>query len=371
MKFLKLSQINVQIAREIELLLSAEEDQSFQNLSAIAFDNFIDNSNFYARNLHKNKLCEASDHIVNLPSLKRAWYREQGLGAKESTMDFCLDLIKQVKPSIIYDQAQLFKGQTVELKQQHPYLKAIVTWDCYSKSTADGSLGYDLYFTCLESIRASYERNNHKCYINPFGFEKSILDAIPTKSERLNKICFTGSLVSNVHKNRFEVLNYLRGLGILDWWIGNLGKGVFTKSKLREIAYGNFSALQKNIPFEIKNRGRVFGREMFKILADYTISINVHGDGLSEIGNMRLIEASGMGSCQIIDWKANAEHYFEPDTEAVYFKSIDELKEKVDYLIANPEVAKSIGQKGQERTLKEHSMENHVLRMWEAIQKNI
>ena len=51
---------------------------------------------------------------------------------------------------------------------------------------------------------------------------------------------------------------------------------------------------------------------------------------------------------------------FDIDNEIVTYKSIDECIEKVKWLLKNPLESKKIALAGQARTLKDHSVENRV-----------
>ena len=371
MQFLKLSQVHNQYAQGIENMLVQCEDKSYDNLRNVVYAQLLDNANFYELNLNELQLCNATDTITNLPSLRLAWYEQIGIKPKNSINEFALDLIEHYKPQIIYDHFQIFKGGILEIKDKFPFVKIVLTWDCYAASPADGSLGYDLYLTCLQSMQQKYEAHGQACYYNPFGFEKRILENIETNNDRVNKVAFSGSIISDLHNERLQTVNLLRKQNHLHWWIGNMGQGIFTKSKLRELTYGNFSAIWRSFLLEKNNRGKLYGKAMYELFAQYQICLNVHGNGVPNIGNMRLTEASGMAACQIIDWKPNATDYFEPDTEAVFYKSLPELADKVNYLINNPNIAREIGQAGQARTLRQHTMEQHVQRMWESIQNHL
>jgi spore maturation protein CgeB len=102
-------------------------------------------------------------------------------------------------------------------------------------------------------------------------------------------------------------------------------------------------------------------------MARYQLTINIHGDQVQNIGNMRLTEAGGVGTCQLIDWKPNAETYFKPDEEAVFFRTVDELKSKVRYLLEHPEETRKIGEAAQKRVLREYTFAAHVSRFMHEV----
>ncbi len=112
----------------------------------------------------------------------------------------------------------------------------------------------------------------------------------------------------------------------------------------------------------IKNsRPPVFGHAMYQLLAKSNICFNIHGEVANKCaGNIRLFEATGVGTCLVTDWKDNITELFEPDKEVVTYKTIDECIEKVKWLLKHPEERMLIAKAGQARTLKNHTIENRV-----------
>jgi spore maturation protein CgeB len=100
----------------------------------------------------------------------------------------------------------------------------------------------------------------------------------------------------------------------------------------------------------------VFGLDMYRTLMRSKLSFNSHIDiAVNSASNMRLFEATGVGSCLVTDWKANLTRLFEPDLEVVTYKSAAECVEKVQWLLAHPAERQAIAQAGQKRTLTDHT----------------
>ena len=111
----------------------------------------------------------------------------------------------------------------------------------------------------------------------------------------------------------------------------------------------------------IKNKGAVFGLNMYQALADSKITFNCHIDAAkNNAANIRLFEATGSGTCLITDWKENLNDLFDIDKEVVTYKTIDECVEKVNYLLAHDKERNAIAVAGQKRTLNEHSLEKRI-----------
>jgi spore maturation protein CgeB len=57
------------------------------------------------------------------------------------------------------------------------------------------------------------------------------------------------------------------------------------------------------------------------------------------------------------------------DQEVVSYSSVDECREKMQYLLANEQVRQKIAAKGQQRTLKDHAASRRAVQLQELIEK--
>ena len=81
----------------------------------------------------------------------------------------------------------------------------------------------------------------------------------------------------------------------------------------------------------------------------------MHGDKIHFAANIRLYEATGVGSCLLTDWKENLSNLFEPGKEILTYRTKEEALDKILYCKSNPSFATRIAAKGQERTLSNYS----------------
>ena len=113
----------------------------------------------------------------------------------------------------------------------------------------------------------------------------------------------------------------------------------------------------------------LFGLDMFQQLQRTRVSLNTHIDiSATHASNMRLYEATGVGSCLLTDWKSNIGELFAEGVEVVTYKSAEECVEKVNYLLAHEEERQAIGDAGQRRTLRDHSFDNRAVQLNQIIQ---
>ena len=110
---------------------------------------------------------------------------------------------------------------------------------------------------------------------------------------------------------------------------------------------------------------------MYNILSRTKISFNRHINvAENNANNMRLYEATGMGSLLLTDKKDNLKKtFFEEDREIVTYKSKEEALDKYNYLINNPTELANIAKAGQLRTLKEHTYENRIKELIQILNK--
>jgi spore maturation protein CgeB len=101
----------------------------------------------------------------------------------------------------------------------------------------------------------------------------------------------------------------------------------------------------------------VVGDKYFDVLARSRVTFNKHTDkNRAVVGNLRMFEATGVGSCLLTDTGWNMKDLYEPDTEVVIYTSAEEAIEKVNYLLENENERASIASAGQKKTLSAHTI---------------
>jgi spore maturation protein CgeB len=100
--------------------------------------------------------------------------------------------------------------------------------------------------------------------------------------------------------------------------------------------------------------------------------LNTHIDASAHsASNMRLYEATGVGSCLLTDWKNNLADLFEPGTEVVTYRSAAECIDKARYLLAHDEQRQRIAAAGQARTLRDHTVAQRVAQLHDLISERM
>jgi spore maturation protein CgeB len=105
---------------------------------------------------------------------------------------------------------------------------------------------------------------------------------------------------------------------------------------------------------------------MYQVLRDSRVTLNHHiGIAANYANNMRLFEATGVGTMLLTDKKQNLHDMFEPGKELVVYNSADECLEIMRYFLDHDDERESIARAGQRRTLRDH---NYGIRMQELVE---
>ena len=116
----------------------------------------------------------------------------------------------------------------------------------------------------------------------------------------------------------------------------------------------------------------VFGLAMYQRLASSLITLNTHIDlAANHASNMRLFEATGVGTCLLTEWQPDLHEYFKLDEEVVTYKSPEEAAEKVRYLLDHDSVRLGIAKAGQSRTHANYGFNRRAMALDTVIQAHI
>ena len=114
--------------------------------------------------------------------------------------------------------------------------------------------------------------------------------------------------------------------------------------------------LPEDSPIRRCHRGTAWAIEMYQILHRSRITLNHHIDiAGAYANNLRLYEATGVGTLLITDWKENLHEMFEPGKEVVAYRTPEECADLIRYYLNHEEERKAIARAGQERTLRQHT----------------
>lgn len=314
-------------------------------------------SDFYSRHLRAMGH-DAQDLIVNCVPLQKAWARENHvrfsalalklpqrllrlpvLGAWLSSLpglvELAVEQVKAMRPDVLYCQDLWFLPPQ-KLAELRPYAKLIVG-QIASPLPPDGYLkGYDLILTSFPHFVPRLRSMGVASEYFRIGFDTRVLELLGTVKKDIDA-SFVGG-ISRHHGKALPMLEYLAGTTPIEFF-----------------GYGADS-LGRGSPIVPRHHGEVWGLDMYRALARSRVTLNRHINVAENYANnMRLYEATGVGTLLITDRKDNLGELFEVGKEVVAYSSPEEAAELIRYFIAHPDEALVIARAGQERTLKEHT----------------
>ena len=318
-------------------------------------DECFGTADFYSSNLAKLGH-QAEEVICNCDPLQRQWAREHGLRLSPPLRlgrarfrgipvpvvrpdrrwldQVLLAQVKATRPDVvhIHDPVRTDPGL---LRALRPFTRLItaqiaspivrpVDWTFY-----DGVLSSFPHF-----VQRFHQQGVPSAYLK-LGFEPGILERLC--HGKPSAVAFVGGMTRS-HQERIDFVESLARRLPIDWW-----------------GYG-LENLRPESPLRAAYRGPAWGLEMYNTLYNARISLNHHIDTAENYANnMRLFEATGVGSFLLTDQKSNLADLFEPGKEVAAYRSVEECIELAEYYLSHEDERRAIAQAGQQRTLSEHS----------------
>lgn len=345
---------------------------------------------------------DAVEIVANAEPMQQQWAKEHSLETNDIN-SILIAQLKDLKPDVIWLQdSYTYNGTFInEVKTAIPSIKLAIGNCCspISPKYYNDFKAFDLITVCAPYFKLLLESNGlPECIIIPHAFDGRILKELPTTDESKHDFLFTGSIIldQHFHKERIAFLESLvtdqidsnllinlnqnssKGLlirqaaFILSKAFDRIGlnfvnQNIKAFNKVNKLQYFPRSSKVSNA-LQSKIKQPVFGMQMFEEMSQSKIAFNIHGDIASNFAaNMRMYEATGVGSCLLTDWKPDINDYFNEGEEVVTYKSFEEAKEKISYLLNHPNVLEEIAHKGQQKTLAQHTFEQRASMIDEKI----
>lgn len=353
-------------------------DASYAVQMAARNDSLFAVSDFYSRNFRARGHVAEEIHVNN-PFLQGAWAKEYRLGVVPPPLSldergrsaiagikrFLTPIKPLLKPLVARavkrfldgEMAEILRAQIADfrpdviLNQEMDFIrpaffKGILPPGCRLVGQIGSELpqdedfrAYDLVITSLPDFVDWFRARGVRAELNLLAFEAEVLGAVGPPVPRDIPVSFVGSLMS-VHGERIELLEHVARHVPLAVW----GNGI--------------ERLSRRSPLRAAHRGVAWGRSMYDILRRSKISLNQHG--FIELvhdtaNNMRLYEATGMGSLLLTDAKSNLGSMFEVDREVVTYASPEECVAKIRHYLSHEDERAAIASAGQRRTLADHN----------------
>jgi spore maturation protein CgeB len=277
-------------------------------------------------------------HLLGTLAQERGWY-----------YDILEAQVKQMHPDILINM-EMNTSTSDFIKTLKPYVKVLVAEGDAALSLNQDLSGYDLIRCSLPSHVEHFRQLGIPSELYLFGFEPELLPQLKNEGKNID-ISFVGSLSSG-HKCRIQLLSRLcERLDVKIW--------------SRNIDY-----LPIGCGIEDHYMGQVFGVPMLQILHNSKITLNNHLDAAGPYSdNVRLYDATGVGTLLVTDYKENLPQLFEPGREVVVYRHVEECLDLVEYYLNHGEERETIARAGQQRTLCEHSYFRRMQGLVEMIRR--
>ncbi|MCI0621948.1 MAG: glycosyltransferase [Acidobacteria bacterium] len=321
-------------------------DSQWQALMAECFGT----ANFYSANLQKLGH-EATEVVANCRPLQLAWAEENRLVlrhrfehrklwgipvpwlARNWTYSILLAQVKSYRPDVVHFQDPI--GTDPDLVREIRASVRLVTAQIASPIPPGVDFRpYDLMLSSLPHFVKHFSQLGLRSAYFKLAFEPFVLDRV--KRTAPHNAVFVGGL-SRSHADRIQFLEQVSRRTSIQWW-----------------GYGE-ERLAQGSPLRRAYQGAAWAGAMYDKLFNARIALNHHiGISGDYANNMRLYEATGVGSLLLTDQKRNLAELFEPGREVVTYRSVGECVELIEHYLSHEEDRAAIARAGQQRTFREH-----------------
>lgn len=281
--------------------------------------------------------------IPNCNVVREKWQTKLGESNQINNYDFVLSAAKFYKPDIIFlsSNFEYFGKFSNTLKS---ICKALFCWiSCPYDNRMDLSM-FDHVFTLFPPHYEAFKKDKIETTLVTAGFDDEVLKQFDKiKPSEIIPFSFIGG-IGAFHKRREYYLKKICKKTPLQLW----GYGFSSDNRIKK----TLKNIKNGFVYSKHFNGQAWGMEMFDVLYRSKITLNVHGDIADNFSvNMRLFEATGMGTLLLTDYSESIHKLFIPDVEIVTFNSPDEAIEKYNYYAEHEEERLKIAKAGQQKTL--------------------
>jgi hypothetical protein len=312
--------------------------------------------------------------------------------------------------NLLVEQARRFAPEVMMFNSPDAALLAAIKAACPSLRLTFGWVGsalglkelwreMDLILSCAPESVEELRRRGASAEHLDHGFDPQLNEHPPRPGPELD-VTFVGTIVrrGQYHLEREELLEMMaRDLPLVIFtprtassardyakalFSGGLhaAASVLSAMRLLDPVRRNWHWLDRILPFASPlklpvnrrlakiSRSAVYGLDYYSVLRRSRVSLNIHADSSPRFAsNIRLFEATGVGSCLLTDWKPNLGHLFEVDREVVAYRSAEECRSNARWLLEHPRERAEIAQRGQARALRDHNFDIRARQLDEII----
>lgn len=317
-------------------------------------------SDAYSDNLRRLG-CEAWDVIVNADLLQNCWADEYELDRVENIHDRRRQIIaaqiKHYNPDILYifEWCPLGDGFLADVKSLVRLIAGQVASPLHSDRTY---APYDVMFSSYPPIVDYFKQEGKGAEHLKLAFDVRILENLSSVNSGYD-VTFVGGFAPS-HPDRIE-------------WLEKL----LQKVNIDVFGYG-VEKTDEQSPIRSHHRGPVWGLSMHEVLHRSRITLNRHacidvrGQVVNHLANnMRLYEATGVGTCLITEQRDNLTEMFTSDREIVTYTSDEDCLEKIQFYLSHEKKRSAIAHAGKQRTFREHTYLHRMTELLKMVSKQL
>lgn len=296
--------------------------------------------------------------VNNCEPMQRQWAIERNIPFDSDwRRKIALEQIRHFEPDIFF-MGSMFDLYGDFLKKVKRIVKTCIGWIACPIPRGVTLTQMDAILSSVPQFVDTFRSMGIVSECVPPAFDSDILQLLDNTSDRVIPFSFVGGVTRN-HKERYNLLTQLVEKTSMEVW----GYGIKPHG-IKEMLLNLLSGRNFVDPVVRRFRGEAWGLEMYRILHRSKITFNSHIDVAGDwCGNMRMYEATGVGTLLLTDKKSNLSELFEPDKEVIPYNSIDDAVEKLKYYLIHEEERKQIAKAGQNRTLTDYTFKNNVIKL--------
>lgn len=337
---------------------------------------------------------ETCEIVANVEAMQKRWALEQNVNYRESEWMFEITLaqVESFRPDVVIvaDYSTVTAAFIRKLRLECPSIRLVLVWCGAPYNDASIFREADIVLSCVPELVIHFLESGHRCHHLNHAFEPRVLEKLDATIGANTDFAFLGSIHKSAHFHHERekiLLGLIEAIDIRIW--SDLKRPSLRHRRsiaARQNIYDGLRAARRiGVPSSLLNSLPVFGKaarwesrpesplfvderltrkalaplfglEMFQQLRRSKVVLNTHIDiSSNSASNLRLFEATGVGACLLTDWKENMAELFEPEVEAVTYRSVEECVEKAQYLLAHEDERRKIASAGQRRTMSEHT----------------
>lgn len=299
---------------------------------------------------------EAHEVVVNCLPLQRAWARENGIrtGLVHRLSGGRLGGIThhqaaRFEPDVVYvqDVRALSPRALGELRRSARLLVGQIATELPPWSQLEP---FDLLVTSFPHYVTTFRERGIAAELLRIGFDPRVLDHVRDVPVAHDTV-FVGSLARRRWETGNEALEQAARIVPVEFW-----------------GYG-LDGWPDDSPLVRSFHGEAWGLDMYRVLAGSRIALNRHGEvAAGHANNMRLFEATGVGTLLLTDERTDLDELFVVGDEVVTYRDGRDLAEKAAYYLSHDEERLRAAAAGQRRTLAEHTYAVRMRELTEILQ---